>query len=197
MKLNRSFYLNNNVCTVAKELLGKVLATNIDGNITKGIIVETEAYSESEKACHAYGGKLTSRTKTLFAEGGIGYVYLIYGVYNLFNVVTNKSGVGEAVLIRALEPVKNLENMEKRRGLVNNKNNLTSGPGKLSIAMGIDLGLNGIPLTDDVIWVEDGNIRVQKSDIVTTTRIGVDYAGKDAFLPWRYYLQENPWVSKK
>ena len=167
----------------------------IDGKYTRGLIVETEAYSQDEKACHGYGGKITERTKTLFEEGGIGYVYLIYGMYNLFNIVTSEKGRGEAVLIRALEPLNGMQEMINRRRS-KGKYSLTSGPGKLTIAMGIQLSDNGVDLTGDKIWVEDGKA-LEAGQIMETTRIGVDYAEEDSQLPWRFYLRNNPWVSKK
>ena len=131
MKLPGAFYLSNDVCSVARALLGKVLFTNLDGRITAGKIVETEAYSYKERACHAYGGRRTKRTETLFLEGPVSYVYLCYGRYHLFNVVTNVKDIAEAVLIRALEPWKSIEIMSERRKTKGNHYSLTSGPGKL------------------------------------------------------------------
>lgn len=138
MKLTESFYERTNVAKIARELLGKSLFTKISGVVTSGIIVETEAYSWKEKGCHAYGGKLTPRNKIMFDRGGHAYVYLCYGVHNLFNVVTNRAGTADAILIRALEPLEGLKEMQRRRGELQSPFHLTSGPGKLTKAMGID-----------------------------------------------------------
>ena len=138
-KLKQSFYLNQNVIDVSRNLLGKVLVTNIDSNLTSGVIVETEAYAGiDDKASHAYNNKRTQRTETMYQKGGIAYVYLCYGMYYLFNVITNIEDVPHAVLIRAVEPLKGIDIMKDRRKIKGNKYNLTNGPGKLSIAFGID-----------------------------------------------------------
>lgn len=194
-KLDQNFYLNTDVVQVAKDLLGKIIYTRINGDCVAGKIVETEAYSYREKACHAYNYRKTTRTRTLYMEGGHAYVYLIYGIYELFNIVTNITDVPEAVLIRAVEPVEGWEVMRDRRKVEDK--NLTSGPGKLSLAMGIDRNLNGLSLMSDKIWLEEDNFQPIKDKIVETTRIGVDYAGEDALLPWRFYIKNNPFVSKK
>lgn len=195
MKLNQSFYERSDVVLIAKQLLGKQLVSKIDGCITAGIIVETEAYSWKEKGCHAYNNKRTERTEVMFAGGGVAYVYLCYGMYNLFNVVTNKKDKAEAVLIRALQPHEGVEHMRSRRGNVE-ENQLSSGPGKLTQAMGISRKYNGIRLDDDHLWIEEG-FKVKPSQIIANTRIGIDYAGEDANLPWRFYLRDNIWISKK
>jgi DNA-3-methyladenine glycosylase len=195
MKLNQSFYERSDVVLIAKQLLGKQLVSKIDGCITAGIIVETEAYSWKEKGCHAYNNKRTERTEVMFADGGVAYVYLCYGMYNLFNVVTNKKDKAEAVLIRALQPHEGVEHMRSRRGNVKD-NQLSSGPGKLTQALGISRKHNGIRLDDAHLWIEDG-IKVKPAQIVASARIGIDYAGEDANLPWRFYLRDNIWISKK
>src|SRR5882672_3506624 len=128
MKLTESFYERTNVVKIARELLGKCLFVSVDGAVASGMIVETEAYSWKERGCHAYGGRMTSRNKIMFESGGYAYVYLCYGVHNLFNVVTNRKGIADAVLIRALEPVTGLNDMKKRRGELLNPYQLTSGP---------------------------------------------------------------------
>lgn len=194
MKLDSSFYNQTDVTQIAKDLLGKVLVTNIDGIITSGKIVETEAYSYKEKACHAHMERRTNRTEVLFRGGGTAYVYLCYGIHKLFNVVTNEKDIAEAVLIRAVEPMEGLDHMFVRRNSINKKQQLTSGPGKLSEAMGIDLSLNKVDLFGDAIWIEDNNLQVGK--IEESPRIGVAYALEDAFLPWRYTVKDNIYVSK-
>lgn len=195
MKLEQHFYKQQDVVKIARELIGKVLYTRVDDAITSGMIVETEAYSWKERGCHAYGAKRTERTSVMFQEGGRAYVYLCYGIHELFNIVTNMEGVAEAVLIRALEPLEGQELMQKRRGDTVAFRHLTSGPGKLTRSLGIDRTWNGKILTDNEIWVEDAG-RIPSKIIDVSKRIGIDYAGKDAKLPWRFSLKESPWVSK-
>lgn len=197
MKLERSYYLGDDVTEIARGLLGKSICTRLKGIITKGKIVETEAYSEKEKACHAYGRRKTERTSVMFGEGGHAYVYFVYGMHYLFNIVTNRGDVAEAILIRAIEPIEGVDVMLKRRGMSSIENRLTSGPGSLSKAMGIDLSMYGLPLDGDIIWLEQSDKGPEKAEIISTKRIGVDYAGEDAGLPWRFILKDNPWISKK
>ncbi|MEP2275605.1 MAG: DNA-3-methyladenine glycosylase [Reichenbachiella sp.] len=192
--LPNDFYLRSNVLEVAKDLLGKVLCTTIDGQLCKGIIVEVEAYSgKNDKACHANNGKRTPRTEVMYQEGGRAYVYLCYGIHHLFNVVTNQGGSADAVLIRALEPLAGLDIMASR--LNSNNKKLTNGPGILAKSMGITTQLTGITFDEKLLWIEHGN-NVSQSQIIATTRIGVDYAEEDALLPWRFYVKDNSWVSK-
>ena len=195
MKLDRDFYQRDDVVRISRDLLGKVLVTRVGGILTSGIIVETEAYSWKERACHAYGAKLTPRTSVMFKEGGRAYVYLCYGMYYLFNVVTNREGVADAVLIRAVEPLEGISEMIARRGAAVRHYHLTSGPGKLTRSLGIDRTLNGKLLSDGEIWIEDRK-RLPASRVEVSRRIGVDYAGEDALLPWRFSVKGNPWVSK-
>lgn len=196
MKLDEAFYQRTDVVRVARELLGKVLVTNNCGQITSGMIVETEAYSWKERGCHAYQGRKTARNAVMFQPGGIAYVYLCYGMHNMVNVVTNKEGIAEAVLIRAVEPLAGIDIMKGRRktgpdALLG----LTSGPGKLTAALGIDRSLNGKPLTGEVIWIERGE-KISPRHIAVSTRIGIAYAGEDAKLPWRFYIRGHACVSK-
>jgi len=195
MKLAESFYIGGSVTTIAKKLLGKILVTKINNKVTSGIIVETEAYSYKERGSHAFKG-LTKRNEVMFERGGKAYVYLCYGVHEMFNVVTNDERKAEAILIRALEPLKGIDIMLERM----NKNSparITSGPGKLAKAMGIDRKLNGEELWMNKIWIEDKGIKIKPTDIVSRPRIGIDYAGEDALLPWRFTVRENKWISKK
>ncbi len=194
MIVSKSFFQRKNVVQIAKELLGKTIATEIYGQVTSGIIVETEAYSFRERGCHAYQNRMTERNRVMFEEGGVAYVYLCYGIHNLFNIVTNKSDKAEAVLIRSLQPVQGEDLMLERMRTTSLKR-ITSGPGKLTKALGIDRTHNGKDLMTSDLWIEEG-IRVAKKDIVAVTRIGIDYAGEDAKLPWRFYLNDNAWVSK-
>lgn len=196
MKLPESFYERKNVVKIARELLGKGLFTKIDGMLTGGIIVETEAYSWKERGCHAFGGKMTGRNEIMFGKGGYSYVYLCYGMHNLFNVVTNRKGIADAVLVRALEPTTGIEEMKLRRGELKNPLYLTSGPGKLTKALGIDRSFNGKNLLNTDVWIEDLGVIVKKKDIIASKRIGIDYAGEDAALPWRFTIKDNKWISK-
>jgi DNA-3-methyladenine glycosylase len=194
MKLTDSFYSHEDVTYVAQQLLGKILYVNHRDGLCAGRIVETEAYSYREKACHAFMNRRTNRSETLFAPGGTAYVYLCYGIHNLFNVVTNEENEAEAVLIRALEPVKGLDLMKERRNTAN-KRQLSSGPGKLSQAMGIGLEHNKSILTGDEIWIENEDPQ-QEIAILSGPRIGIDYAEEDALLPWRYGLKGSVYLSR-
>lgn len=199
--LGTDFFKRDTV-EVAKNLLGKKIIRNISGNFFCAKIVETEAYlGLSDRACHSYGGNITKRNEILYREGGTIYVYLIYGMYNLLNIVTRDVGEPEAVLIRAVEPLENLDGMaENRFGKVYKdlssyqRKNLTSGPGKLSMALGIDRSLNGKILSPDYLYIGEGE---DVKNIVTSKRIGIDYAGEDAHLPLRFYLGDSPYVSVK
>ena len=181
---------------VARDLLGKSLCTRINRILTNGIIVETEAYSWREKGCHAFGGRITDRNKIMFENGGHAYVYLCYGIHNLFNVVTNTTGIADAVLVRAIEPVCGKDEMQNRRGDLKNPFHLTSGPGKLTKALGIDRKFNGKFLLNNDVWIDDVGEKISNKQIISSPRIGIDYAGEDAKLPWRFTIKGNPWVSR-
>lgn len=196
MILPKSFYLQEDVVKIAKELLGKVLVTNINGLHTSAIITETEAYAGvSDKASHAYGGRRTKRTETMYAEGGTAYVYLCYGIHHLFNVVTNNKDIPHAVLIRAVEPLDGIEIMLRRRKKTLITPALTAGPGVLSKALGIATDHNGIQLNGPDIKIEDRGIYFTESEIHSGTRVGVAYAKEDALLPYRFGIKGNPFVS--
>jgi DNA-3-methyladenine glycosylase len=197
MKLDAKFYQRPDVVAISRELLGKMLATFLDGELTTGIIVEVEAYhGRNDRACHAFNRR-TARTEVMYRAGGLAYVYLCYGIHHLFNIVTNIEGQADAILVRALQPEKGINAMLERRNMSKIDKRITSGPGVLSQAMGIDGKLYGAPLWEDNIWIEDLGITVPDTDIVAVPRIGVDYAGEDALLPWRFYIKDNPWVSRK
>ncbi len=195
MKLSESFYQQSDVVKIARELLGKELVVNIRNKISGGIIVETEAYSWKEKGSHAYNNRKTDRNAVMYLPGGFSYVYLCYGIHNMFNVVTGADGVAEAVLIRALEPTTGIALMHKRMN-TDSDHRITSGPGKLAKALGIDRSLNGKYLLGDEVWIEDSGIKIGKKNIIASKRIGIDYAGEDALLPWRFTIKDNKWVSK-
>lgn len=195
MKLQESFYNRKSVQKIAQDLLGKVLFTHVNNSLTSGMIVETEAYSFKERGSHAFNNLRTARTEVMFGPAGVSYVYLCYGIHNLFNIVTNKTDVAEAVLIRALEPIDGKAIMLKRMNQQTERR-LTSGPGKLTKALGIDRALNAKSLLGDEVWVEDCGIKVAIKNIKAVKRIGIDYAGKDANLPWRFIIADNPWISR-
>ena len=197
-KLSPSFYLQPDVVKLARQLLGKILVTRFEGITTAGRIVETEAYNGIvDKASHAYNNRRTNRTEVMFAVGGTAYVYLCYGIHHLFNVVTNAAGVPHAVLIRALDPVVGIEQMLLRTRKHKADHTLTKGPGNVSKALGIATAHTGLSLQEDTLFIADDGLRYPARAIVTTPRIGVDYAAEDSLLPYRFFVKGNPFVSGK
>ena len=195
-KLPAKFYKRGDVLAISKDLLGKVLCTQFDDNLTSGIIVETEAYAgETDRASHTYGGKRTHRTEIMYASGGRAYIYLCYGIHHLFNVVTNIEGIPHAILIRAIKPTKGIEIMLQRRNKKKEDQSLTAGPGSLTQALGITVKDSGTLLMGNFIWLEDQNIQINNQDILATPRVGVQYAGEDAQNPWRFQVEISPWMS--
>lgn len=197
MKLPREFYTRSNVLTVARDLLGKLLVVpSPDGQRVSGMIVEVEAYRGPEdRASHAYGGRRTKRTETMYQQGGIAYVYFVYGMYYQFNVVSNVADVPHAILVRALEPVEGIELMRERRHL-HPDHNLTNGPGKLCLAMGIDRELDKADLLGDRVWLEQFR-NVRPSQIARGPRVGIDYAEEWIEKPWRFWIRNSSYVSRK
>lgn len=184
-----SFYRRDDVVAVSRDLLGKILFTQIDGVYSAAIITETEAYAGvTDKASHAYGNRRTKRTEPLYHDGGIAYVYLCYGIHHLFNVVTNRVGVPHAVLIRAGKPVLGIEQMLKRRGKQVADDTLLGGPGSLAKALGILTTDTACSLVDERICIKDAGHPVADRDIQAGPRIGIDYAQEDAALPYRFVL---------
>jgi DNA-3-methyladenine glycosylase len=197
-KLPVSFYERKNVCAVAKDLIGKVIVTTFDRILTAGRIVETEAYNGPvDKASHAWNGRRTARTEIMYNHGGVAYVYFCYGIHHLFNVVTNVADTPHAVLIRAVEPIHGIDDMLIRTGKKKADHTLTRGPGNVSKALGIHTSHTGIDLQSDQLFIADDGFAVARSAIQATPRIGVDYAGNDALLPYRFILKGNPYVSGK
>jgi len=197
-KLGIEFYKRNDVVKIAKELLGKILVTNWKGVITSGRIVECEAYAGViDKASHASGGRRTRRNEIMYGEGGYAYVYLVYGIHHLFNVVTNSKEIPHAVLIRALEPIGGIDAMLRRTNKKELDHTLTRGPGNVSKALGIFTKHSGLSLLGDQIFIADDGWKYSKNEIAASPRIGVDYAGEDALLPYRLYVKGNPFVSGK
>jgi DNA-3-methyladenine glycosylase len=196
-KLPREFYLRPDVLTVAKDLLGKLLVVpGPKGERVSGKIVEVEAYRGPEdRASHAYGGRCTKRTRTMYGSGGVAYVYFVYGMYYQFNVVSNVADTPHAILVRALEPVEGIEIMRERRHTQPDYN-LTSGPGKLCIAMGIDRALDGADLLGDRVWLEEFET-LSPRRIAKGPRIGIDYAQEWITKPWRFWIKNNTYVSRK
>lgn len=187
MKLPLSYYQNTNVVFIAQDLLGKVLCTNIRGELSAAIITETEAYAGAiDKASHAYGNRRTPRTESMFHEGGVAYVYLCYGIHHLFNVVCGPKDLPHAVLLRGIKPLEGISLMEKRRKKKHHHKNFSSGPGTATVALGITTKYDLTPLTRSTIWIEDRKINVPKKEILIGPRVGVDYAKEDANLPYRF-----------
>jgi DNA-3-methyladenine glycosylase len=194
--LQREFYSGSDPVPIAQELLGKVLCTNFADEFTAGIIAETEAYNgRTDKACHSNTHGLTERTKIMFGKPGFAYVYLCYGIHHLFNVVTNTEGNADAVLIRAIEPIDGIPLILKRRNKSNLERSVGGGPGITSQALGISTDHYGTDLCGDQIWIEDRNIEIKPNQIIKSPRVGVDYAGEDAKLPWRFRIKENRFTS--
>ncbi|GAA4913956.1 DNA-3-methyladenine glycosylase [Mucilaginibacter defluvii] len=197
MKLPHSFYSSHDVVELSRRLLGKYLVTYVDGLLTGGYIVETEAYNGVvDRASHAFGNRRTARTETMFAEGGRAYVYLCYGIHEMFNVVTASEGTPHAILIRAIVPTDGIDIMQDRRNMPVLKPNITAGPGSVAKALGINRKLNSVFLTGDEIWLEDRGLNFTDEEVYAGPRIGVAYAGDDAFLPYRFYVKGCPYVSK-
>lgn len=188
--LEMDFFLRPDVVSIARELIGKVLVTGKGRTLTSGIITETEAYAGvADRASHAFGGRRTARNENMYAPGGIAYVYKCYGIHDLFNVVTNERDVPHAVLIRAVQPLQGEPLMRGRRGAKGHSMSfgaLSGGPGKLTAALGITLEQNGTDLRSGTVRLEDHGMELRASDILIGPRIGVDYAGDDALLPYRF-----------
>lgn len=197
MKLPLSFYQRNDVVNISRELLGKYLFTCIDGETTGGYIVETEAYNGViDRASHAFDNRLTPRTKIMYEHGGIAYVYLCYGIHEMFNVVTSTEGEPHAVLIRAVHPTDGIDIMLHRRKMDKLKRTITSGPGSVAQALAISRQINAISLQSDTLWIEDRGLTIPFDQIAAVPRVGVDYAKEDALLPYRFYVKGDEYVSK-
>ncbi len=188
--------MGKDVLYIARELLGKIIVTNIDDIHTSARIVETEAYiAITDKASHSYNGRRTNRNEHMYATGGISYVYICYGMHHLFNVVTNEKEIPDAVLIRGAEPVNGIDAMLKRTGKRKLDNTLTRGPGNMSRALGISKIHSGIDLRGREIFLADDGFVLSANDIGASKRIGIDGAGEDALLPYRFYIKGNKYVS--
>jgi len=197
-KLEAGFYNRSDVVQIARELIGKIIVTRFNGMLTTGRIVETEAYAGViDKASHAYGGRRTKRTEVMFGAGGNAYVYLCYGIHHLFNVVTNRENIPHAILVRAVEPLEGVDIMLQRTGKKRIDYTLTKGPGNVSKALGILTDHTGHSLLSDELFITYDGYTPPDNLIAASPRIGVDYAGEDAQLPYRFTLHGNPYVSGK
>jgi DNA-3-methyladenine glycosylase len=190
MKLPASYYLTNDVVAIAKDLIGKEIFTNINGEITSGVIIETEAYAGiHDKASHAYGSRRTKRTEVMYKPGGIAYVYLCYGIHSLFNIVCGEQDLPNAVLIRGLKAAHGSEFIRKRMAKSKFNNGMIHGPGLVTKALGIKVSHNGTELQGNTIWLEKSDFNFDASRISVTPRIGIEYASDDALLPYRFALE--------
>jgi DNA-3-methyladenine glycosylase len=195
-KLPKAFYTRPEVTDIARELLGKYLFTNKNGELTGGMIVETEAYAGvTDMASHAWNGRFTPRTSIMYDEGGVAYVYFCYGIHYLFNVVTNVEGMPHAVLVRALEPTHGIDIMMERRGKIKTDRTLCGGPGALAAALALDKSDTGADLGGDTVWLEDRGITIKPAQIISSPRVGVAYAKEHALWPYRFRLKDSPWTS--
>ena len=189
-RLQKSYFLGHDVLAIARDLLGKYLFTMKDGQLAGGIISEVEAYKgTTDKASHAYGGRRTRRNEMMYHEGGVAYMYLCYGMHNMLNFVTNEEDIPDAVLIRGIIPTHGEELMLRRTGKSRMSRDIGSGPGKVSKLLGLTVADNGCPLTGDTVWIEDRGLQIPANQIEITPRIGVDYAGEDALLPYRFLIK--------
>ncbi len=195
-KLPINFFDRENVVQIAKDLLGKILFTNFDEVITSGRIVETEAYvALTDKASHSFNGKRTSKNEHMYADPGTVYVYICYGMHQMMNIVTNKKNIPDAILIRALEPLEGIDQM-----LIRSKKNvldvtLTKGPGNVGRALGIHKKHSGDLLHSQNIFILDDGFIAGDNMIGSSKRIGVESAGADGLLPYRFYIKGNKNVS--
>jgi DNA-3-methyladenine glycosylase len=197
MKLPKEFYIREDTLTIAKELLGKYIFTNINDIVTGGIIVETEAYlGPLDEGSHAFNNKRSERNDAMYSEGGITYMYICYGIHNMLNVVTGPKDSSHAILIRALEPTVGIETMMSRRNNSSVKK-LCNGPGVLSQALGLNKSHNKINLISSQIWVEDRNIYLKEEEIKATPRIGLGCKEPYLNMPWRFIIKDNPFISKR
>ena len=198
MLLDRSFYLREDVVAIARELIGKYIVTTFDGELTSGMVTETEAYAGiTDRASHAFGDRNTARTEVMYRQGGTAYIYLCYGIHSLFNIVTNCGGIPHAVLIRAIRPIAGIGVMERRMGRKAGSRSFSTGPGNVAKALGIHYSVSGADLCacptdpeENCIWMEDRGFVPAEYEILSGPRIGVAYAREDALLPYRFSLKQ-------
>lgn len=197
-KLPPSFYKRSDVLGITRDLIGKILATTFDSKLTAGRIVEAEAYNGPfDKAAHSYNNRRTKRTEVMYSHGGVAYIYLCYGIHQMFNIVTNVENVPNAVLIRALEPLTGIDLMLERCNKTLHSFDITRGPGNVARALGLHTSQTGTSLQSDELYVADEGFQYDEKCIAVTPRIGVDYAADDALLPYRFVVKGNKYVSGK
>jgi len=197
-KLPLSFYRQSNVVELAKSLIGKYFFTYIDKELCGGMIAETEAYAGiTDRASHAWNGRRTARTQTMYLPGGVSYVYFTYGMHHLFNVVTAGKDIPHAILIRGIIPTEGIAVQKKRRNMPSDNKQLANGPAKLCQALGITLQHNGIPLTGNILWIAGDGTNIPQEQITAAPRVGVSYAGDDALLPYRFILKHTEYFPAK
>ncbi|MDB5199742.1 MAG: DNA-3-methyladenine glycosylase [Chitinophagaceae bacterium] len=197
-KLPLNFYKRKDVVAIARELLGKIIITNLEGVITSGRIIETEAYvAHIDKASHSFGGRRTAKNEHMYAHAGTAYVYICYGMHQMLNIVTNEKDIPDAVLIRAVEPLEGIDVMLQRTGKPKLDFTLTKGPGNVGKALGIFKKHSGLYLLDDEIYLADDGFKLKENDIGISKRIGVESAFPDSELPYRFYVRGNKYVSGK
>jgi DNA-3-methyladenine glycosylase len=192
-----AFFQRPDVLLTARELLGKHVCTLLDGELTTGRIVETEAYRhEGDPSITLHLQRKARQAQALYQPGGHAYLYTVYRVHTLFNITAHDADHPDAILIRAIEPLEGVEVMLRRRGLAKVARNLTAGPGVLSQALGLTPALNGEPLTGPRIWLEDAGENISEENILASSRVGLEYAGDEAVaLPWRFRLKDSKWTS--
>lgn len=196
-KLPQSFYLRSEVVSVARDLIGKIIVSQLGPHRTSGRIVETEAYvAFTDRASHAYRGRRTTRNEHMYAIGGTLYVYICYGLHQMVNVVTNREGTPDAVLIRGIEPLEGQKWMQQRTGKGNKDPSITRGPGNVGKALGIFKPHSGLSLHGNQIYLASDGYQVNPDQIGISSRIGVESAAEDATLPYRFFLKGNPHVSR-
>ena len=195
-RLPLSFYKRTDVVTIARELLGKIIVTNINGMRSSGRIVETEAYvAFKDKASHSFNGKRTARNEHMFGAAATSYIYICYGIHQMLNIVTNNKNIPDAVLIRALEPLEGIDVMLQRTGKPALDYTLTRGPGNVGKALGLFKHHSGISLMEESIALYQDGFKLPAEKLGSSKRIGVNYAGDDALLPYRFFVKANPYVS--
>lgn len=196
-KLPVEFYRQDDVVSVARQLLGKHLYSFVDGQLTGGVIVETEAYRGPEdRGSHAYNGKRTPRNEMMYQAGGVAYMYICYGIHDMLNIVTGIEGISHAALIRAIEPTEGLEVMRIRRGIFDQDGRLCRGPGALAKSLGLTKLHNGVDLQKDTIWLTDEGLNYRDDQVVSSARVGMNFDGPYKSIAWRFYVRGNAFVSR-
>ncbi|MGB4775400.1 MAG: DNA-3-methyladenine glycosylase [Daejeonella sp.] len=196
-KLPLSFYRHDDVVLIARQLLGKYIFAKINGELSGGIIIETEAYKGPEdRGSHAYNNRRTPKNEMMYNTGGVVYMYICYGIHDMLNIVTGAKETSHAVLIRAIQPTTGLELMRQRRQIFTDDKKLCCGPGALTKALGLNKSYNGTDLLGNEIWVEDHEFEVQDKDIFASPRVGMNFDGAYKLIPWRFYIKGNPYVSR-